>query len=238
VEGVVAGQGAAGFRFPAAPRLQQHYPAAASEAGALFEEIHGRRVYVLSYLEGNHPPATPETYSRLGRLTAQLHAIEGYPHATAFDADFVKEQDLPDRAADVPFGDEYLKIADGLPRFGGLPKALIHTDIGPQNAIQRLGGEIVLIDCDDVGVGPAVLDIGFPLIQQFIAGEVLEDSARAFYDTYFAERSMTREEKALIFDAAVFISLDYQIYGDLQRGFRRIRWAIANRAGIERIYMD
>lgn len=220
--------------FASIPRL---VPA---RSGALFEEMAGRRVYALEFVEGDHPAATPETYAVLGRLTADLHGIEGYPHRSEFDVDLIAEHDLSHRAEGLPFAAEFMDIARSLPRFGHLPSALIHTDIGPQNAIQRPNGDIVLIDWDDVGLGPAVLDIGFPLIQQFIAGEdfFLEDNAAAFYGAYFSRRGMTREEKRLIFDAAAFISLDYLVYGDPARGFRRIKWAIANRSRIESVYLS
>jgi Ser/Thr protein kinase RdoA (MazF antagonist) len=41
---------------------------------------------------------------------------------------------------------------------------IIHNDCHPGNAIRTADGKVVLIDWEDAGWGPAVLDVGFLLI--------------------------------------------------------------------------
>ena len=135
------------------------------------------------------------------------------------------------KAERLSFKQEYLEVVQSLPSFDELPEALIHTDIGPGNAIDKENGDLVLIDWDDVGVGTRVLDIAFPLIQQFISEdrEFLEENASAFYATYFSELKLTESEMNNLFPAALFIALMYIIYGDTEKRWKRIQWAIENR---------
>lgn len=44
-----------------------------------------------------------------------------------------------------------------------LPVAILHSDCNPQNAIKTGDGEIVFIDWDGIGFGPAVLDLAYLL---------------------------------------------------------------------------
>ena len=122
-----------------------------------------------------------------------------------------------------------------LPTFEALPEAFIHTDVAPTNAIERQNGDLTFIDWDDAGVGTRVLDVGFPLIQQFVSEErqFLERNARAFYGAYFSRMKLTDEEMRHIFPAALLIALMYIKYGDTLKRWRRIEWAIENRGALD-----
>ncbi len=205
----------------------------------LYHSEENRCIYLLEYVEGKNPEPTPETYRKLGEITAELHAIEGYPYETEFDTNVIAKKDLPERAENFPFKEEYLKLVSSLPDFSPLPKALIHTDIGTVNTIERPDGSMVLIDWDDVGMGPAVLDIGIPLLQQFTSedGQFFKENAQAFYGAYFSTRTMSPEEKGHIFDAGLFIALDYIIYGDTNKRWQRIQWALEHKKELESAFI-
>ena len=48
-------------------------------------EVEGRLIYLLEYVGDKSPAPTPETYSRLGELTAELHLVRGYRTARSFE---------------------------------------------------------------------------------------------------------------------------------------------------------
>lgn len=203
--------------------------------GNLYAEIEGRFIYLLEYVGNKNPKPTIQTYAKLGKITAELHQIQDYPYKTEFHPAPIIAKDLVSIAERLPFKESYLKVVESLPSFDGLPEALIHTDIAPGNAIEKANGDVVLIDWDDIGVGIRILDISFPLIQQFISedAEFSENNARAFYAAYFSKLKLTETEMNNIFPAALFIALMYIIYGDMEKRWKRIQWAIENRKMLE-----
>ncbi len=156
----------------------------------------------MEYIEGEKAERTTDNWRAIGKIAAQLHKIKDYPYETAFVFES-ERQNFPDIARQLPFGDEWLKIAQNLSDLSGLPKALIHTDIGLNNVMQRADGTLVVIDWDDVGVGTRILDLGFPLICHFVTEDLVfeQEKAIAFYDSYTAEQRLTEEEKRGLFDA-------------------------------------
>ena len=198
----------------------------------------GRYWYMLSYVRGTQPERTPENYRKLGELTAQLHNLKGYGIATSFT--FAKEMELMrQRAADQHTPEEYLRLVNQLPDLSRYPTSLIHTDIGMNNAIQDNKGDIYLIDWDDAGIGTRILDIGFPLICGFLSEDLHfeTDNASAFYQGYFAHTALTEEERAHIFDAALFYVLMYSIDGKhfYEGNLKKAMWAVEHRDEIERV---
>ncbi len=199
--------------------------------GKSYQNIDGKLLYVLKYVEGENPKSNPESWRKLGEITASLQSIEGYPYESDFRPVDIIAKHFAERAETLSFGDEYLKLASTIRDFSSLPKTIIHTDISCMNSVETADGNIVFVDWDDAGMGPAVLDVGFPLISQFMSedGEFQEDNARAFYSSYFSKRTLTEIEKEYIFDAALFIALFYIIYGNTEKRWKRIKWAVENK---------
>jgi Ser/Thr protein kinase RdoA (MazF antagonist) len=215
--------------FSSIPRLVR------TRAGERFSERDGRFVHLLTHVDGATPGRTPETYAKFGALVAELHSVDDYPRDTAFDPNRLATTDLEELAGSLRFGDEYRALLRTLPRFGSLPRAVIHADVNTGNTIERPDGTLVLLDLDDVGNGPRVLDVGFPLINQFVTEDSIYRSelATAFYDAYTARIRLTCEELMHVFPAALFIALMYLPFGDRERRWRRIRWALEHRAELE-----
>ena len=114
---------------------------------------------------------------------------------------------------------------------------MLHTDLAPANAIRTSSGRLVLVDWEDAGVGPAVIDLGGVL------NELIDESCRyrgqqvrAFFAAYAAARPISGQERAHIVDAALFYALLYLPFGqDLHRRWRRVLWMIAHRQELERL---
>ncbi len=206
-----------------------------TKEGKKFAEIDGRFVYLMEYVEGKNPEATVETYQKLGAIVAELHSVKNYPYKTDFDPKVIIATNFPENAKKLAFGEEYLKIAATLPDFSVSPQALIHTEIAPRNTVERTDGSLVLIDWDDVGVGPTVLDLGYPLLSQFTTEdlELKPELSRAFYESYLMRRGISKEEKQTLFSASLFFALMYIIYGDTAKRWERVKWVLKNREQIE-----
>ena len=193
----------------------------------------GKCVYAISYLEGGEPESNKENYAKLGEVTAKLHSLQGYTIPT----DFTAEVEIPtmlERAKKFNMNEQYTELVKALPDFGQFPKCLIHTDIGSHNSIQLPSEEIVLVDWDDAGIGTRILDLGFPLICDFVTKDLKfeKDRAEAFYQAYCSIITLTDEEKAHLFDAGLFYALSYTIFDDsgiVEGQWRKVSWAIEHK---------
>jgi len=201
-----------------------------TKEGENYQNLDGKFVYVMERIDGKAPERTPENWARLGEIAAKLHDISDYPYKTLFTI----ESEMPkfaETAAKLSFTKEYMTLVESLPNFSGLSTSLIHTDIGPNNAVQRKDGVIVLTDWDDAGIGTTILDLGFPLICHFVTHELEfeKEKASAFYSAYFGKIKLSQSEKSLIFDAGLFFALMYIPYGETEKHWQRIKFAVKNK---------
>lgn len=194
-----------------------------------FTRVEGRFIYMMEFIEGSEVYETQEDEYKLGAALAELHKIKGYAYDSNIDVSKHISKMLS-RFREYPFKNEYDSIVKNLPDFTKLKQSFIHTDICPPNALKSSSGEIILIDFDDAGNGSTFIDLGYPLITQFIqfeerkAGRDITDinklgfnfeMAKSFYDGYFSVTPMTDNDKKLIFDGAVFMQLMYMpIFGE------------------------
>lgn len=201
-----------------------------------FVEVDSKLIYLIKFIEGLHPAFIPETYSELGKITAELHSIKAFP----FESNYRPASAIPqliEKAEKYPFKEEYVAILKNIPDFTHLPIVPIHTEITPGNVIQMLGGKIVVIDWDEVGLGPAVLDLGVGLINHLVTEdlEVLEENAEAYYSAYRSVRKISDEENKYMYDAALFWACCWVSYGNIEKRWKRIKWALENRKLLEEL---
>lgn len=114
---------------------------------------------------------------------------------------------------------------------------MIHTDIGPHNSLERPNGEVVVIDWEDAGLGPMVIDIGWELEQCLSDESVFEiEKAKAFLRGYQEHRTLTTEEKSHAYDAALFFAFLYWMDEQKDFGTKRINWLAEHRSEFELIF--
>lgn len=196
--------------------------------------IGNKFICLFEYVEGKNPDKTVEVYEKLGSIMAELHSVENYPYKTDFDPKYIREHNFIENAKQFEFADEYLKIAQSLPDFTKSTQALIHTDISCGNSIEKSDGSLALIDWDDVGVGPIVLDLGYMLGQCTTENlEINQELVGAFFNSYFSKRTITAEDRKMIFDGCLFFHLMYIIHGDIPKRWNKIQWLVKNREFIE-----
>lgn len=198
--------------------------------GEGYKRLGNQFVYIMEHIDGKMPERTPENWAQLGEIAAKLHNTSDYPYETLFTVESEMSK-FAETAKKLSFADEYIELVESLPNFSDLSTSLIHTDIGPHNAIQKPDDVIVLTDWDDAGVGTTILDLGFPLICHFVTHDLKfeKEKAEAFYNAYFSKRNLPNIEKSLIFDAGLFFALMYIPYGDTEKHWQRIKFAVQNK---------
>ena len=205
--------------------------------GDAFLRINGAYTYVMEHVEGRNDTRRPQDWGTLAQIAAKLHDVPDYPYESLFTIED-ELQKLESRSRALPFHKELMEIARQLPDFAGVSQSVIHSDLSLANAIRKPDGSMVLIDWDDAGLGPTILDLGFPLLCYFVCSEDLNferGRARAFFGTYFSRRSLPARDRALIFDVGIFYLLIYCTFGDAERKWQRLRYALNNRELVESV---
>jgi Ser/Thr protein kinase RdoA (MazF antagonist) len=195
-------------------------------------------IHIMGFVDGGQPEDTPENRSTIGKITAELHNLKNYRHESTFST-IPTNPSYEGIASQISFWKEYLEVVAELPDFTHCSRTVIHTDIGLHNAAQDRAGNIYFLDRDWVWINYTILDLWFPLISQFVTSDChfKREHAKAFYDSYFANRSFPQEERKLIFDASLFFALIYLPYSDANETWKRIQFSIANKEELSSVFM-
>ncbi len=201
-----------------------------TKAGDRFIRTGGTMVYILEWIEGTQPLATAETWAELGRLAASLNAWTDYPHGYAIPvAGTIAE--LTEQAERYPFRSEFLYLVSTLGILADQPARLIHGELNPSNSVRSPDGRLSILDWDQAGTGPWVLEGGYPLITTFLSEDLTFDarSAAAFYGFWAEGHDMDAERRDIIFTAALLHALRYLEFGDPFKRWTRIQYAVAHK---------
>ncbi|MCI8633252.1 MAG: phosphotransferase [Lachnospiraceae bacterium] len=173
--------------------------------------------YLLEFLEGRPMQSTPADEFLLAQTARTLHTIQGYSLPSSLNEN---KQRFYAWFSNHPFKAAFNLLLDDLPDFSSYDRCLIHTDLGPHNALIRPDGRAALIDLDDCGIGSRYLDLGWPFIMQFV--EHTEDMrlsyrfdlAEAFLKGYYPSASLSKKEYDLLWQGAIYMHISYmQSYG-------------------------
>jgi len=217
-------------KFAKIPEIQK------SKSNQNFEPYKDRFAVIMSFIDSGNPKDNPKNWKKIGKITAELHNLKDYKYKTSFTPESEKEHFLK-TASEIPFGKEYMELVEKLPNFKNCSKSIIHTDIGIHNIVKDKNNNFYFIDWDDVGTGITILDLGFPLLSQFLDHNLKfhEDNAKAFYNEYFKYRTISNDEMRMIFDAGLFFALIYLPYGNISKNWKRINFAIDNKEKISSV---
>lgn len=173
--------------------------------------------YLTEFIEGRPMQDTPEDELMLGKLARTLHSLEGYSYPSALNE---SKQHFYGWFEEKPFKAAFDELLDSLPDFSKYDRCLIHTDLGPHNAMISTEGKAVLIDLDDSGTGSRYLDLGWAFIMQFVEHtkdmklSYRFDLAQAFLKGYYGTTQITEKEYDLLWQGAVYMHISYmQSYG-------------------------
>jgi len=141
---------------------------------------HGWHILVTTYVEGDVTDYQPPSLRLLGAALGRLHRLNTRDATMAsppvpvswrlptLEGPAILER-LRAHQSRVPpaLGAQYEAFTtalEELPSCTGLPRALLHTDPYPGNAIRTSAEHVALLDWDGAGLGPAIIDVGYLLI--------------------------------------------------------------------------
>ncbi|MFS8160075.1 MAG: phosphotransferase [Candidatus Roizmanbacteria bacterium] len=207
-----------------------------------FLENQGKYSYIYEFIEGTHPYPSLEFFHKLGTLLAKLHLqpVNDYPHQSSFTPEIelprIKQELLKmSDSSQSEMINELVKEIDNFPNFNNLPKTIIHTDPYFFNLLEGVDNKLYLIDLDDAGIAPAIIDVGYVLAHMCTlaakdrkANNVEDEDnndgiiyrsnwADEFIRSYEQIRLLTDEEKRLLPFAAIFTMVVYIDDGEEDR---------------------
>jgi Ser/Thr protein kinase RdoA (MazF antagonist) len=186
-------------------------------------------IAVMEYLGGPKPDASCATWAELGDIARALNAIVDYPIRYAVDTQGAIAE-LTEQANTHPHKAQFRGFISLLSPLLHAPRhGLIHGEINLANAARRQDGTMALLDWDEAGTGPTVLEAGYPLIVVFLTEELQfrRELATAFYQQYYAGCAPSDDEKELLFRAALLHALRYMQFANQQKRWERVCYAVA-----------
>jgi Ser/Thr protein kinase RdoA (MazF antagonist) len=220
-------------RFQHCPQLWK------TRSGETFVRTETDTAILLERIEGSHPRPTATLWAEVGHVLAKLNALTDFPHPYPIEVLGCIEE-MRQWAEEYPFREEYVKLVDRLEVLADQPASLIHGEAHNGNFLRTPDGRIYLLDMDNMGTSPTVLEAGFPLIGCFLDEpkhtDVPEEIvfhrswAQAFYEAYTGGVGMSEAQKELVFTGALLHALRYIHFGGtlLQR-WSRICYALEHK---------
>lgn len=226
---VVAPQAYALFDFLAS-RTFPHIPVLLkTKDGHRFVHTHNRSIALMEYIGGEKPDASRSTWGELGAIARTLNSLTGYPNSYAIGIQGAIAE-LMEQANAYPHKAQIHGFISLLTPLLHTPKhGIVHGEINLTNAARRKDGTLVLLDWDEAGTGPTVLEAGFPLIVVFLTEDLhfRQELATAFYHRYYAGSAPPDAEKELLFRAALLHALRFVQFANHQRRWERVCYAVA-----------
>jgi hypothetical protein len=226
-----ASQAYAVFDFLAS-RAFPHIPALLkTKDGRRLAHIHHQSVALMEYLGGERPDASRSTWEELGAIARSLNTHTDYPNSYAIDTQGAIAE-LMEQASSHPHTAQFQGFVSGLTPLLHAPKhGLIHGEINLANAARRKDGTLVLLDWDEAGTGPTLLEAGYPLIVVFLTEDLQfrQELAAACYHQYYAGNAPSGYEKELLFRAALLHALRYMQFANQQQRWERACYAVAQK---------
>jgi Ser/Thr protein kinase RdoA (MazF antagonist) len=211
--------------FPHSPALLK------TRAGQPLLYGDGQSIAMMEYIDGGQPDNSPATWAALGKAVASLNAVTdcpvpyGIPTAGAI-------AELTAAAQTHSHPKQCLDFIAMLSPLLAVPThGLVHGEINRANVCQRRDGSLVIIDWDEAGHGPTVLEAGYHLITLFLTEKLHFQrlQAQAFYRGYFGERRPDAAEQDLLFRAALLHALRYMQFANQAQRWRRVCYAVTHR---------
>jgi aminoglycoside phosphotransferase (APT) family kinase protein len=143
-------------------------------------------VLVTEYVEGcswtDADFAQPQQAGKLLEVLHRLHALPVNPAVRRVDFEVqARRLEALCEAAGVALPMEMKRTADAAfarIRAAGLPEALCHNDVSPQNVVEDLSGRLWLVDWEYGGRGLASFDLATSHLDQSV-GSVVDDCRKA-----------------------------------------------------------
>lgn len=191
------------------------------------------QLLMTTFIEGNQTDFSPSRLHLFGTTLGRLHAL--YPSVSSYtlpaatmlparELAYALEQ-LTCVASSVPVRlakqyDVLITAISAIKHCEDMPAVLIHNDCHPANSVYTSTGQVILIDWEGAGIGPAVIDVGFLLancdgatpwspLPQMGTLHIAAEKIATVVDGYCQHHLLTVAELDRLPDAIRFRSLVY-----------------------------
>ncbi len=181
-------------------------------------------IVVLPELQGQQPEVTPEICRSIGENIAKLHLI---PHDSLPDRYHWLQKAYMPRVINL-LRDKYPKEAETMALeletlkdfdYSGLPQSIIHGDMSPSNCLYEGEKPVAFLDWEEVGVAPAVLDIGTCILNLcFEENSFNPDLFAKLMEGYESVRPLDKQEKDSLLLAVRYAGLTLTVWNLYQFG--------------------
>ena len=203
-----------------------------TKSGNTFYQKDNKFIVLMEFIEGKEPAPSQNNYIQLGTILASLNNFNDFSYPALISVNAIRPyfQGLSEKLPNN-IQAHYLQLAKKIPDIDALPHSLIHFEASLKNTVQKPDGTIIIIDWDEAGMASTILDPGYHLINYFVSEDLKFDinSCKAFYASYLAKHSLSNIEIEQLFNASLFHALRYIVWGDTQKRWTRILWALENR---------
>jgi len=204
-----------------------------TRSGLLSMEVDGSRVVVSEWVRGGSPGSAHDWW-QVGRVLARLHRIEPIEHPFGVPYGAAIEEIRRDLAQDA-WACVARPLIERLADLRLTPVAIIHGEPAATN-VKIASSGATLLDWDQSGIGAVVLDLGFPLIREFVTHdlEFRVAEAVAFYSGYRSEAGRLPSAPEDIITAAFFWAIRFMAFHDRAGRWRCVEYAVAHENQLRR----
>ena len=200
------------FNFPVVGYIK-------SPKGDIIYQKNDRLALIQKKIGGSHPETNEDIARQMGEKMAKLHKIpfDSLPEK----GNWLQESYLANSIAILKknfYNNKYIreliKLYRALDfRAENLPKSIIHSDLFADNTLFENGKLVAIIDWEEVGIGPSLLDFGIAVI-----GFCFRDNSfkinlyKVLYESYNKNRPFTQIEERQIEEAVKYAAIGTTIW--------------------------
>ena len=185
----------------------------------------GWRLSVTRWVDRGTPGEDPDVWAQIGAALADLHSLPPVERQFAIPVDAACHELTAHPEWPTDLVSEVVRLVRGMAQ---APLAVVHGQPSPADVVQKPDGSVALLDWDESGTGPAVLDVGYPLICVFLTEEKHwhEQLARAFFRSYQETASAGLPPVRDIFSAALLHGMRSAMFANHSARLRRVGYAL------------
>jgi aminoglycoside phosphotransferase (APT) family kinase protein len=203
--------------------------------GGLAVTVDGQRYTMTEWVDGTTPGSDPQTWQQIGGAFARLHGLPVVERSFAVPVRGLCEELAAQPGWPRSLVREVLARAERIEQDGS--PVIVHGQPSPANMLQLADRNITLLDWDESGAGPPALDLGYPLVCEFLSRDLQwsSDRAAAFYRGYREHATAPLPPAATIFAAALLFGLRSATFAEQTARLRRVQHALDEEEAFTRV---
>lgn len=193
--------------------------------GDLAVTVDGCRFTVSEWISGRQPIAESTSWAWVGAAAAALHGLPAAIRDFALPLDQVGEELR--RQPGWPAG-LVLETVERARHVGAAPSAVVHGQLNVANVVELLDGGVAVLDWDEAGTGLSAIDLGYPLICEFLSEDLTwhSDLAESFFRGYQEAATTPLPEADDVIAIGLLLGLRSAMFANQATRLTRVQHAI------------